>query len=105
VEQWSFLTNHGHVLLCIAAEPTIRLRDMAQRVGITERAAQRIVGDLVAAGYVSRMRVGRRNEYRVHGELPFRHHIEGPTGVGPLLAVLQTSREEAARDAPPGDRA
>src|SRR5437868_2373644 len=63
---WHFLTNHTQVLLCIARTPDIKLREVADRVGITERAAQRIVADLVDAGYVDRRRQGRRNDYRIH---------------------------------------
>ena len=67
---WKFLTNHGLVLLCIADDPGIRLRDIAARVGITERAAHRIVASLVDSGYVTRERVGRRNNYEVRTEMP-----------------------------------
>lgn len=85
---WTFLSNHGHVLICIAEEPDIRGRDIAARVGITERAAQSIVADLVEAGYVSRDRVGRRNQYEVHPELPLRHPVEKEHSVGELLLAL-----------------
>lgn len=88
MEQWTFLTNHAHVLLCIAEDPGIRLRDVSQRVGITERAAQRIVADLVDEGYLTRTRVGRRNQYQVHQELPFRHPIENKNQIGALLGLL-----------------
>ena len=88
MDQWAFLTNHAQVLICIAADPRVRLRDVAARVGITERAAQRIVADLVAGGYVTRRRVGRRNEYELHGELPFRHAIRRPNDVGALMRLL-----------------
>ena len=73
--RWTFLTNHAHVLLCIAADPTIRVREVAALVGITERAAQRIVADLEAEGYISHERVGRRNRYEVHPTLPLRHPL------------------------------
>lgn len=85
---WTFLTNHAHVLLCIAQEPGIRMRDIADRVGITERAAQRIVADLVEEGYVSRTRVGRRNEYEVDRTRPFRHPLEHEHSVGRLLEIF-----------------
>ena len=85
---WTFFTNHAHVLLCIARDPEIRVRDLAIRVGITERAAQRIVADLVDAGYVERSRDGRRNRYRVRDDLPLRHPVEQPHRVGEVLAVL-----------------
>lgn len=87
-ERWTFLTNHAHVLLCIARDPEVRLRDVAQAVGITERATQRIVADLVRDGYLTRKRVGRRNSYEVHAELPFRHPVEQSNQVGALLSLL-----------------
>jgi len=88
MEQWTFLTNHAHVLLCIAADPHVRLCDAAARTGITERAAQRIVTDLVAAGYVTRTRHGRRNRYEVHHDLPLRHPIERRNRIGALLGLV-----------------
>ncbi|MCZ2108445.1 MAG: winged helix-turn-helix domain-containing protein [Dehalococcoidia bacterium] len=88
MEQWTFLTNHAHVLLCIANDPGIRLREVAERVGITERAAQRLVADLVDEGYLTRTRVGRRNQYEVHPDLPFRHPNEGANDIGSLLQLL-----------------
>ena len=88
VAQWTFFTNHAHVLLCIARDPGSRVRDLAEAVGITERAAQRIVADLVAAGYLERTRDGRRNRYRVREELPFRHPLEQSHRVGEVLEVL-----------------
>ena len=85
---WTFLTNYGHVLLAIAADPDSRLRDIAERVGITERAAQRIVGELEAGGYLSVRRVGRRNVYRVHPNRSMRHPAERHHKVGELLRVI-----------------
>jgi len=85
---WTFLTNHAHVLVCIARDPGIRLRDVAARVGITERATQGIVSDLVDEGYVSRTRVGRRNHYAVRDDLPLRHPLEHDQAIGSLLQVL-----------------
>ena len=86
--KWTFLTNHAHVLLAIAADPDCRLRDLALTVGITERATQRIVSDLVDAGYLSVERSGRRNTYRVHPDLPLRHPAEQHHHIGDLLTVL-----------------
>lgn len=86
--RWTFLTNHAHVLLCIARDPGVRLRDVATRVGITERATQGIVSDLVEGGYVARTRVGRRNQYAVQGDLPLRHPLEQEHAVGQLLELL-----------------
>lgn len=87
VEAWTFLTNYSHVLLTIAAEPEVRLRDVATRVGITERAAQRIVADLIEAGYLAAEKVGRRNRYSVNPNLPLRHPIERDNKVAALLAL------------------
>jgi hypothetical protein len=94
---WDLLTNHAHVLLCIADDPGIRLRDIATAVGITERGAHKIVNDLVAEGYVSRERHGRRNRYKVKPELPLRHPLVDDREVGDLLKVLSPSRPEGRR--------
>lgn len=88
IPAWTFLSNHAHVLLIAAAEPEIRLREVADRVGITERAVQRIVADLVQDRYLERERVGRRNRYRVHQELPMRHPLVAHNDVGALLRLL-----------------
>ncbi|WDZ86490.1 helix-turn-helix transcriptional regulator [Micromonospora cathayae] len=85
---WTFLTNHAHVLLAIARNPTARLRDVADEVGVTERAAQAIVADLEAEGYLQRTRVGRRNEYTVNPAGRFRHPAEAYQSVGALLALF-----------------
>lgn len=86
-ESWTFLTNYSHVLLCIAAEPETLMREVAARVGITERAAQRIVADLIEAGYLEAEKVGRRNRYRVRADLPLRHPVERMNPVSALLAL------------------
>ncbi len=85
---WTFLTNHAHVLLAIAREPTTRLRDVATAVGITERAAQAIVADLEAAGYLHRERVGRRNAYTVNPAGRFRHPAEADHRIGELIDLF-----------------
>ena len=85
---WDFLTNHAHVLTCVAHDPGIRLRDIAAAVGITERAAHRILSELVEAGYVIRERQGRRNHYEVISDLPLRHPLVRGREVGDLLKVL-----------------
>ena len=85
---WSFLTNHAGVLLCIAQDPGARLRDIGDAVGITERAAHRIVAELTAAGYVSRRRVGRRNHYTIQSDLPIPDPLTRGQRVGDLLAIL-----------------
>ncbi|MGH3079818.1 MAG: helix-turn-helix transcriptional regulator [Gaiellaceae bacterium] len=83
------MTNHAHVLHSIAAEPTARLRDIAAAVGITERATAQIVGDLEQAGYLTRTRVGRRNQYEVHTDLPLRHPHHRHRTAGELIRFLQ----------------
>jgi DNA-binding MarR family transcriptional regulator len=85
--EWKFLTNHGLVLLCIADDPGVRLRDIADRLGITERASHRIVGELVDSGYVLRQRIGRRNSYQVRGDLPVRT-LKRDVQLGDLLALV-----------------
>ena len=89
---WTFLTNHAHVLLAIAAEPDLRVRDIAERVGITERAVQRIVTELETAGYLEIIREGRRNHYRVNTSQPLRHPAEVHHQIGELLQVLSHRR-------------
>ncbi|MCU0266936.1 MAG: winged helix-turn-helix domain-containing protein [Actinomycetia bacterium] len=86
---WTFLSNHGHVLLVIARDPQARLRDIAQRVGITERAAQVIVADLEAGGYVTKEKVGRRNYYVLAEGRRFRHPVEEGYSVDELLAIFR----------------
>lgn len=90
--EWTFFTNHAHTLLCIARDPGIRLRDVAERVGVTERAAQRIVSDLVEAGYLDRLREGRRNYYRIRADRPLRHPVERGHHIGEILAVLHDAK-------------
>jgi len=85
---WTFLSNHAHVLLLVAKDPEIRLRDVAQRVGITERAVQRIVADLEADRYLERERQGRRNRYKVHHDLPLRHPIEAHQRIASLISLV-----------------
>lgn len=86
---WTFLTNHGQVLLCLARDPMSRMRDIAEQVGITERAVQKIVADLEEAGYVTRAREGRRNSYAIHVERPMRHPLHRDHRVAELLALIQ----------------
>jgi len=93
---WTFLTNHAHVLLCLATDPEARLRDVADAVGITERAVQHIVSDLAAAGVVERTREGRRNRYTLHPEAPLRHPIEAHRRVEDLVRLAPTSLGAAA---------
>jgi DNA-binding Lrp family transcriptional regulator len=85
---WTFLTNHALVLLCVAGDPRMRLREIAACVGITERAAFRIVTDLEAEGYLTRHKEGARNRYEVHSEVPLRHPNNRDLAVGEILSVL-----------------
>lgn len=85
---WTFLTNHAHVLVCIAQNPDMRGREIAQEVGISERAVQGIISDLVEAGYVVRQRTGRRNHYTINADGTLRHPLEDEHTVGELLAML-----------------
>jgi len=88
VPGWTFLTNHAHVLLCLADDPQARLRDVASRVGITERAVQSIVQELEAAGAVTRQRVGRRNHYLLHPDHRLHHPIEAHCTIGDLMRMV-----------------
>jgi len=88
VPDWTFLTNHAHVLFCLAQDPEIRLRDVADRVGITERAVQRIVTELEAGTFITRQRNGRRNSYTVHTQQFLRHPIESHCSVAELLSLI-----------------
>jgi DNA-binding Lrp family transcriptional regulator len=95
---WTFLTNHAQVLVCIADDPGVRLREIGQRVGITERAAHRIVGELAAAGYITRQRNGRRNQYTVNAHLPVHDPIAREHNVGQLLETLTAPHESGRHD-------
>ena len=86
---WRFLSNHTQVLLCVQRDPDVRFRDIAQMVGITERAAQRIVADLVESGYVESERIGRRNHYRVNADTAMRHPAQEGHDIGELLRLLK----------------
>ena len=85
---WRFLSNHTQVLLCLQRDPDARYRDIAEMVGITERAAQRIVADLIESGYVESERVGRRNHYRINTGIAMRHPAQEGHDVGELLRLL-----------------
>ena len=92
---WDFLTNHAHVLICVAHDPGVRLRDIAAAVGITERAAHRILSELVDDGYVIREKQGRRNRYEVVTGQPLRHPLVEKRQIGDLLEILVGSVEPA----------
>jgi MarR family len=85
---WTFLTNHAQVLVCIADDPGVRLREIGERVGITERAAHRIVVELAAAGYITRRRNGRRNQYTINAQLPLPDPVAPEQNVAGLLEIL-----------------
>jgi predicted transcriptional regulator len=89
-KNWTFLSNHGHVLVCLALDPDVRLRDVADRVGITERAVQQILSDLEEAGYVAKSKNGRRNSYTVRHAGRFRHDLERQVRVGDFLELLNS---------------
>jgi DNA-binding MarR family transcriptional regulator len=90
---WHFLTNHAQALLCIETNPNARIRDIAEMVGITERAAQRITNDLVEAGYLTRERRGRRNRYEINRRERMRHPAQREHAIGELLGVLSQDQE------------
>lgn len=90
---WTFLSNHAHVLICIARDSELRMRDIAASVGITERAAQRIVAELVDEGYLEIQRSGRRNTYLIHPDVPLRHSLEAHHSIGELLGTLGDAGE------------
>ena len=86
--KWVFLTNHAHVLLSVARDPEARARDIADRVGITERATQRILSELLAEGYISKTKIGRRNRYTVNRQGHLRHPLFDELEIGPLIDIL-----------------
>jgi hypothetical protein len=94
---WTFLTNHAQVLVCIARDPGVRLRDIGERVGITERATHRIVAELAVAGYISRERNGRRNHYTINSHLPLPDTIAREQNVGQLLEILTATEGPKGR--------
>jgi|SRR5579859_4870999 len=102
---WTFVTSHTQVLLCIAQDPEARLRDIAEQVRITERAAQRIVADLIESGYVERTRVGRRNRYAINPSVEMRHQLQRGLEIGGLLELLQRYPETASVPGDDGHRA
>ena len=95
---WSFLTNHSHVLLCISEDPDMTVRDLALRVGITERAVMRIIGELDDGGVLERTREGRRNHYEINEEMPLRHPVEQHCTVGDLIRRFRQTLVVTPRD-------
>jgi predicted ArsR family transcriptional regulator len=100
---WGFLTNHAHVLLCIARDPQSRARDIAEQVGITERATQRILADLITEGYVIRTKVGRRNHYKIDAGGDLRHPVLRDLSIEPLIEALNRDAQPT-RPQTPGRR-
>lgn len=90
---WTFFTNHGHVLLCLANDPDMTVREVAQRVGITERATIRIIGELEDGGVLERTREGRRNHYTINRTAPLRHELEQHCQVGDLVEMVGNPQE------------
>jgi predicted transcriptional regulator len=86
--RWTFLSNHGHVLLLLGREQMVVLREVAERVGITERAVQRIIADLEQGGFLHREKVGRQNRYSIRPDRPLRHSIEAHRTIGDLMKIL-----------------
>ena len=86
---WTFLSNHAHVLIALARDPTMRIRDLAEAVGITERAVAQILVDLEASGALTKHRNGRRNTYRVDGGIPLRHPVESHRKVADILRLAK----------------
>lgn len=85
---WTFLSNHSHVLICLARDSGLRLRELAALVGMTDRGVSKVINELESAGYLERERVGRRNRYRVCSNLPMRHPVERGHRIDDLLAVM-----------------
>ena len=94
---WTFLTNHAHVLLCLARDPMLRRRDLAERVGITERAVGSILAELQAANVIAVKRDGRRNSYRVYGRVRLRHPVEAHRTVGDLVSLVGADEARRSR--------
>lgn len=92
---WTFLTNHSHVLLCLAQNPSVRMREIATKVCITERAVQRIIAELTEAGYITRTKDGRCNHYQINFKRRLRHPIEAGQTIAELLHLLDPSTEKS----------
>ena len=100
--EWRFLTNHARVLVCIAHDPGVRLRDIAATLGITERGASGIVTDLTTGGYVVKEKYGRRNRYQIQAHLPLREAITRQSTIGEVLDVLIETNTRKPRPRRPG---
>lgn len=91
---WTFLSNHSHVIICLAGDPSMRMREIAVRVGITERAVQRIISELQDAGAIVRSREGRQNRYQVNLDVPLRHPLEAHRSLGSIIAAIGPKSSE-----------
>ena len=94
---WTFFTNHGHVLLCLAQRPGMLLREVAQTVGITERMVQKIIADLESGGVLTREKQGRQNTYTINSKLPLRHTVEAHCTIEGLIDFVLSSRSKGTR--------
>ena len=97
VSGWTFLSNYSHVLICLATDPTMKMRDVALSVGITERAVQRIIAELEDSGVLKRTRAGRQNRYEINSNVPLRHSLESHRTVGDLLRAILSSIESSGK--------
>ena len=102
--RWTFLTNHSHVLLCLASDCSMKMREIADEIGITERAVQRIISDLEKAGYITREKTGRRNSYHIDRSLNLRHRVEGNRTIGDLIALAQATSSQQQKPVPTSDQ-
>ena len=100
---WTFFTNHAHVLICLASDPDLRIRDLAPMVGITERAVQRILRELVEGGFLEIEKVGRRNHYTVRPDSHLRHPVEAHATVGALIGVIRSMKDDSESGLDAGD--
>ena len=89
--QWTIFSNHAHVLVCIVRNPEERVREIARKVGITERAVQRIIGELEEAGVIKRERLGRTNRYSLSLDRPLRHPLEANTTIAEVIRVIESA--------------
>ncbi|MBV8489591.1 MAG: winged helix-turn-helix transcriptional regulator [Candidatus Eremiobacteraeota bacterium] len=95
---WTFLSNHSHVLVALARDPELRIRDLAEQVGITERAVGKILADLEEAGILRRDRVGRRNAYDIDADVPLRHRVESHRTVRDILRLAEVDEPREVAD-------
>ncbi|HMA62057.1 MAG TPA: winged helix-turn-helix transcriptional regulator [bacterium] len=92
ISTWTFLTNHSHVLLCLVESPSIKMREIAEKVGITERAVQNIIADLRKEGYIDREKKGRRNKYKINTEMHLKHPLEEHKTMADLIRLIYNNQ-------------